>query len=1058
MTLKRNRLSVALSTALFALGAPALLVAAPGPSPEPQAGAQQSEPQDPAAERETASGTRELETITVTGSRIRRAGFDTLEPAIVVDAVQIQRRGLTNVADALNELPGFGVGVTPEGNQSSFGVGVNFVNRFGLGTQRTLTLINGRRVVSSNAPTIFGPAAAGLQVDLNIVPTQIVDRVENLAIGGAPTYGSDAIAGVVNVITRRNYEGLEVGGTYGLTQRSDAERYNGFATIGRNLGDGRGNFVASLSIDNIDGLVATERQRFREAFSFSPNPLASAAGLLPGRTPQNDGRVNPNIPFNIGNNDGIPNSVLIRNSRIFTTPFGGLILPATGGVFIGAVPGDNRLRGFGPNQTTYLQFDPNGNLVPYNPGAPFGTQNASGGDGLFLNETLSLQADLRRVSAYGQGSWYFTDSIEGFFEGTVYDAKSVEVVDQSIYNSPLFGGLSAMLTIPATHPMLTPQARQVLQQNGITSFRFSKAARDLVENNASSESRLYRGVVGLLGNFAINERPFTWEVSANYGRSTQEFFQTVLNQQNFTNALNVVLDANGRPVCAGTAIPGLIIPQLPVGQIGRVEGPRPDPACVPLDIFGEGRASPAARAYVTDLTRAVAVLQQQMWNANISGSFFDTWAGPVDFNVGVERRKEKGAFTPDDFQINARGRAVAINPNAGEFTTKEAFAETIVPLWDPANGTPGLHRLDLTGKFRYVDNTVNGEFDAYTYGLQYRPLADLELRGNKTRSLRAPAITELFTPTSNIFTTVPDPCDFRNVNLGTRPAVRQRNCAEFYRFYNLNPATFQSIAVGATIPGTSSGDPNLRNESSDSLTYGIVWQPSFIDGLRLQADYYEIKIKDVIANLSAAQIATGCFDNDNFNGADVPNANEFCSRFTRDANGQITQVRTGFVNGGFLNFRGASAEVNYRLDLGDVGLHDWGQLGFAWTYFQLRQFLSSVNQIVVDDARGTFAQPKRQYQFQTQWARGPWDVSLQGSYLPGYQFSIPPITIENQDITEAGSYWIFDAGVGYLINDQATVRFAVTNLFDREPPFPIGGIGQYDVLGRRYALSFRYSF
>jgi outer membrane receptor protein involved in Fe transport len=1057
MTLKRNRLSVALSTTLLAFAAPALVVAAPEPAPDPQAEAQQ-EAQDEATETGTSSNTRELETITVTGSRIRRAGFDTLEPAIVVDAVQIQRRGLTNVADALNELPGFGVGVTPEGNQSSFGVGVNFVNRFGLGTQRTLTLINGRRVVSSNAPTIFGPAAAGLQVDLNIVPTQVVDRVENLAIGGAPTYGSDAIAGVVNVITRRNYEGLEMGGTYGITQRADAERYNGFATIGRNLGNGQGNFVASISVDNIDGLVATERQRFREAFSFSPNQLAVSAGLIPGRSPANDGRVNTGIPFNIGNNDGIPNSVLIRNSRIFTTPFSGLILPATGGVTINAAPGDNRLRGFGPNQTTYLHFDRGGNLVPYDPGIPFGTQNASGGDGLFLNETLSLQSDLRRVSAYTQGSWYFSDSIEGFFEGTIYNAKAVEVVDQSIYNSPLFGGLSAMLTIPATHPMLSPQARQVLQQNGITSFRFSKAARDLVENNASSEARLYRGVFGVLGNFELNERPFTWEVSANYGRSEQEFFQTVLNQQNFVNALNVVLDANGRPVCAGTAIPGLVIPTLPVGQIGRVAGPVPDAACVPLDIFGEGRASPAARAYVTELTRAEAVLQQQMWNANISGSFFDTWAGSVDFNVGLERRKEKGAFTPDDFQINARGRAVAINPNAGEFTTREAFAEAIVPLWDTAESMPGLHRLDLTGKFRYVDNTVNGDFDAYTYGLQYRPLADLELRGNKTRSLRAPAITELFTPTSNLFTTVPDPCDFRNVNSGTRPAIRQRNCVDFYRFYNVNPATFQSIAVGATIPGTSSGDPNLRNESSDSLTYGIVWQPSFINGLRIQADYYEIKIKDVIANLSAAQIATGCFDNENFNGNDVPNANEFCSRITRDANGQITQIRTGFVNGGFLNFRGASAELNYRLDLGDVGLHDWGQLGFAWTYFQLRQFKSSVNQIVVDDARGTFAQPKRQYQFQVQWAKGPWDVSLQGGYLPGYQFSNPPLTIENQDITQTGSYWNFDAGLGYLINDNATLRFAVTNLFDREPPFPIAGIGQYDVLGRRYAMSFRYSF
>jgi outer membrane receptor for ferrienterochelin and colicin len=165
---------------------------------------------------------KELDAITVTGSRIRRAGFDTLEPAIVVSEEYLKDRGLTNVADALNEIPGFGVGVTPEGGQSGFGVAVNFVNRFGLGSNRTLTLVNGRRYVSSNSPTIFGPAGPGQQVDLNVVPSLLVDRIENVAIGGAPTYGSDAIAGVVNVILKKDFEGLETTATYGITDRGDA--------------------------------------------------------------------------------------------------------------------------------------------------------------------------------------------------------------------------------------------------------------------------------------------------------------------------------------------------------------------------------------------------------------------------------------------------------------------------------------------------------------------------------------------------------------------------------------------------------------------------------------------------------------------------------------------------------------------------------------------------------------------------------------------------------------------------------------------------------------------
>ena len=201
----------------------------------------QQDPKDDKDKKESPDNKNQtIEKVTVTGSRIVRAGFDTLEPATVVTRKTIESLGLTNVAEALR-VPGFGVGVTPEGGQSSFGVAVNFVNRFGLGTARTLTLINGRRVVSSNTPSIFGPAGPGLQVDLNIIPVQLVDRIENLAIGGAPTYGADAIAGVVNVITRRDFEGFETSATYGRTQSSDGERYNPGLLWGRNFADKRAN-------------------------------------------------------------------------------------------------------------------------------------------------------------------------------------------------------------------------------------------------------------------------------------------------------------------------------------------------------------------------------------------------------------------------------------------------------------------------------------------------------------------------------------------------------------------------------------------------------------------------------------------------------------------------------------------------------------------------------------------------------------------------------------------------------------------------------------------------
>ena len=204
-----------------------------------------------------------IERVTVTGSRVVRAGFDTLEPATVVTRDRIEQQGITNIADALR-IPGFGVGVTPDGGQSSYGVGVNFANRLGLGTARTLTLINGRRVVSSNTPSIFGPASPGSQVDLNIVPVQMVERVENLTIGGAPTYGADAIAGVVNVITRRNFEGLEVTSTVGQTQRKDADRFNLSSLWGRNFAGNAGNMMFAYTFDKQAGALESEMDRVSE--------------------------------------------------------------------------------------------------------------------------------------------------------------------------------------------------------------------------------------------------------------------------------------------------------------------------------------------------------------------------------------------------------------------------------------------------------------------------------------------------------------------------------------------------------------------------------------------------------------------------------------------------------------------------------------------------------------------------------------------------------------------------------------------------------------------------
>lgn len=286
-----------------------------------------------------------------------------------------------------------------------------------------------------------------------------------------------------------------------------------------------------------------------------------------------------------------------------------------------------------------LQFAPNGDIVPFDPGVRSGTKagtatNSSGGDGFDLAETSQITSDVTRRTGTLNFTYDLTDDLRFFAEGLTYSAESLELVDQSTYNVNLFGGLSAPIGFNAQYPLLSAQNRSALEAAGITTFQLSRASRDLVENKARAETDLYRVVIGLDGSFELGGRFYNWEVSGNQGRSESTFFQTVLNQQAFINSLNVAV-VNGQVVCSTTPTPGLVIPG------GGT--PRADPNCVPLNLFGEGAPSVAARNYESDEVLTNASLEQSVFNAKLGGELFDRWGGPAVFNVGFERRIERGS-------------------------------------------------------------------------------------------------------------------------------------------------------------------------------------------------------------------------------------------------------------------------------------------------------------------------------------------------------------------------------------------------------------------------------
>lgn len=977
------------------------------------------------------------DTILVTGSRIRRSAFDTLEPTISIDQKYLQDRGLTNIADALNELPGFRGSVTPAGAQGSYGQGVNFLNSFGLGSNRTLTLVNGRRVVSSNVSTIFGNASPGTQVDLNIINPILIDRTDRVSIGGAPVYGSDAIAGTVNVITKTRFTGLEVAATNGITQYGDNFRVNISAAYGRDFAGGRGNISFAANYEEVDGVMTNDRPFLRVGLGVQNNPTsAQAAQLGPiGRSPMNDGRINPLIGFNDSTTDGFPGAILVERAGIPSLSRGGVIV------------NNGALMPLDFN----VQFAPDGTLIPYNRGILYAgvitsaAARNSRGDGFVFNDFTQITSDLRRISANLFINYDITDRIRFSAEGLYFGGRGDELVQQQAFNSSLFAGASSALVFSVNNPLLSQQARNLLVANGYTTFRLSRIHMDLGDATGVSKNDLYRGVIGVSGDFDAFGRSFNFELSGVYGRNDYSDFSQQINQQRFVNAING---------CVATptvnATPGF--------------SPVADPNCVPLSVFGEGAPSQAARDYVIQDTLAKSRLEQWVINANIGGAPFDLFGNPVRFNAGYEHREEKASFTPDSFSRQGLGRSVAILPTQGAFNLDEVFGEVLLPIFTPRNDFL-FHSLEVFARGRYVHNTVNGGFFAWAAGGSFYPIEDIQIRGNFTRSFRAPSIVELYAPLTNTFTTVADLCNPASVNAGPVPQIRARNCAAFLaKFPNGTPLA----AATATVPGRSGGNPNLENEQADSFTFGVIARPRFIPGLTVSVDYLDIKLSKPIANLTVAQIVSGCFDNESFNADDPANGNIFCSRIRRDASGQVPAdpanpaVTSGFVNGQQLLFEGIQASLEYVSKLQRLKLP--GSISVAGELFYVKRRINDVTGVAPARSDGIVGDPEFQGQLRLRYFTEKLSFATNINYVGEQLISRFNRGAQPSDVREFDQYEDFitiDMGLGLQVTNKFRLSAAITNVTNRVGQGYFGYIipgAVNDPLGRRFALTARVTY
>ncbi|WP_421990289.1 TonB-dependent receptor domain-containing protein [Qipengyuania sp.] len=997
--------------------------------------AAQEQDEDVAVDTEATATQDTGNVIMVTGSRIQRPELEGAAPLIAaVGEDELEERAFTNISDALNEVPGFGTPVSSAGAQSGFSVGQNFVNLFGIGSQRTLTLVNGRRFVSSNTASNFSGANAGLQVDLNVLPISLVERIDVLAVEGAATYGSDAVAGTVNVILKDDFEGLEVTGQYGIFEEGDGESLNGSVTVGGNIGDGRGNIAVNFEYDRQNGVRTLDRALGRERL-FRDNE-----NLL----------IEDDTIFVIS-----PNGLPTRGPGLFN---GGYVTS-----LFGLPPG-----GFTNAAGDFVAFDRSGNLVPYDLGDLSGGNlvRGSGGDGLDLARAGQILSDVERYTLFALGHYDITDNIRFFFEANYAHTEAVELTNQPVYQSALFSGDSLGLGFLLSNPFLSDQNRAILSRPGNldsdgdgvadlnfdtdgdgvdddTQFFLQRAGFDLLggSNPNFQQLELFRIVGGLQGDFQVLEdRDWFWNVSYAFGRSQAVSSSTALVQRNFLNAVDAVRDpTTGEIVCRVT-----IDPPPPLGTgFGTPEATKSVTDCVPLNLFGEGVASPEAIDFVTAETLAESRNTQNIFNANLGGGLFDIWGGnEIAFNIGYEYRKEEQTFNPDGFLQEGLGRSVAISPVAGSFNTNEFFGELLVPLITPANDF-FIHSFEIDGSFRYIDNSQAGSAEVFSIGGQLAPIPSVTFRGSYTESVRAPAITELFLPAVDIFSFADDPCDPDFIDAGAQPATRRANCDADGR-----PAGFDSQIDDASQLIQESGNPNLLNEESKAWTAGVVLEPAFVPGLAITVDWVDIELTNAIVTLDLTDVLRSCYDNPNF--PNVPT----CNQFQRDPTTfQITGAQVGQSNAGLFEFAGLSASARYGFDLMDVfgGDSDIGRLDLLARYFYLDKSQFTVVG-VLDDDKGEIGDFEHEFNGTVRYSNGSFGISLTGNYLSGASFDLEED--QTAPFATVGDYIVFDSTISYDIDDNFRLALTVNNLFEEEPPFPSRSTTQYTdgMLGREFLL------
>ncbi|WP_333611001.1 TonB-dependent receptor plug domain-containing protein [Brevundimonas bullata] len=978
--------------------------------------------------------------VVVTGSRIARPNQESPTQVQVVSAEAIANTGEVNLGEILRTLPAAGVSSLTPTNSNFFtqGNGVATVNLRNLGEDRTLVLVNGRRFVAGLPGTQI--------VDFNSLPTEFIDRVDVVTGGASSIYGSDALAGVVNIITDKDYEGFQMFGQYGITDRGDRENFKVGTKFGSNFADDRGNFVGTLSYQDNKAVYARDRAD-RGMDRDGQGGLFFADGTF-GET------------------------------RYF---YGSSFTP--GGVAV--VPG------IGVNNANRVYDPVTGTVRPY-----------AAADGFDRQAQRQLYVPNSALQFSGQAIYNFDDSNRFFFEGSYYRGTTKSNIEPSpvsgadifrdaqdvglnpsctatgcLYGIPLLSAIvpeSVRNEVRARTPGLTDAQRVVGFQRRMTEFgnRQNEATRDL-----------FRVVAGINGELA-GSMNLNYEISANWGRSSeQQLTNGGILKDRLINTLDVVDTGGGVLACRNIS--------------ERARG------CQPFKIFEAGGASQGVVDYIAVQNTFDSFVDQKVLNGFISGDLFELPAGPLQFVFGSEYRREESRNTPDATLQQGLASGNIAPETKGEFNVIEGFAELRIPL---LADMAFAKQLDLNLSGRLSDYSTVGNTSAWAASVEYMPTDWVKFRTQYSVAVRAPNISELFSGRSQTFPTNLDPCRGLTVSGGQAAFYNTRvdisNPANVAAS-GINAATVGSDAARACLAdptlaarvardgvfsqtqaeaqgtgGFNSGNENLKQEESTSFTAGLLFNADWYGWLSpfsLSVDYFNIEIEDIISNLARGTSLNECYVN---SGGVYDASSPFCQSIVRYASGTaqvgaMRELNSQTQNLGKFQTSGIDVQASYTFDLNNFPMTrnmsgNWGTLVASVTYQHLDEYKTSpLPGAELVESAGTTGLSKNKAQLDLLYRRDALTVSWQTQFIGESCYFDLNDCADNDVSGYIGLTTFSDLQVRYAITPKATVFAGVDNIFD-EYVYIGQGYGQptgwttepavYDGLGRRFVVGARVSF